>query len=392
MKDAPTNLYPHFDLSQDQRRLPVPPAMFIEARDQLIRSLTDVERTELSLSLPPSLRVIDLDRKCLGDFFYERIGPGAADLVGLATGMEAALDRGLTMFLYDAVVSEGPRLDEIVEGMDALPTALSKSLIANIEFGTEVLGLTRKDTGISLVLKQEAVFERHIFDPIICTLPFTVLRSLPCGLRLSNEKEKVVRRLGYMSSTKVLLHSVDRFWEKSYGISGGASQTDTLIRAVYYPSDFVQVVEDSRPIAQYSGHGLYTAYQGGRFRSTAELNAGGVLLGSYTWGADARRMGALPGNLRKDATIESIGRFHPEILKPGIIDDYASIFWDNTRWMRGGAYSYLEPFQRFQMITEASKNERNLYFAGEHCSVDNAWIQGAISSAIDAVESIVSLP
>jgi monoamine oxidase len=391
MRDAPGSLYSEFDLSQSQAQLSIPPAMLAEARDQLVRSLTRTERLELLSSATPSRRVLELDRISAGDFLFDRIGSGAADLVGLATGMDAALDRSLTMFLRDAVASEGSQLDEIAEGMDALPTAMARSLRENIEFATEIVSIRREAASISLVLDKKGKVEIDTAEPVICTLPFSVLRTLRHGLRLSAAKEKAIRQLGYLSSTKVLLHSIDRFWEKKYGICGGASQTDTLIRAVYYPSDFVHVVTDSRPIAEYSGNGLYTGYHGGRFQSTAEANAPGVLLGSYTWGADAKRMGALSPAHRKVQTMEAISRFHPEISKPGMIDDHASIFWDETRWMRGGAYSFLEPLQQFEMVSQASTNEGNLYFAGEHCSLDNAWIQGAILSALNATESIVSL-
>ena len=37
----------------------------------------------------------------------------------------------------------------------------------------------------------------------------------------------------------------------------------------------------------------------------------------------------------------------------------------------------------------SKKNEGNLYFAGEHCSLDPGWIQGAIKSALEVVEEIV---
>src|SRR6267142_3054069 len=178
---------------------------------------------------------------------------------------------------------------------------------------------------------------------------------------------------------KVLLHAADRFWEKN--TASWAALPKPIHRSVRYT--ILRIVsrfsDDSISTAKYGGTGLYTAYQSGRFRSNAARDAGGVLLGSYTWGPDARRMGALSQDRRKDITIVNIARFHPEIADVKVIDEHSSIFWDQTRWMRGGAYSYLEPARRFEMIREASKNEGNLYFAGEHCSSDNAWIQGAIS-------------
>ena len=37
------------------------------------------------------------------------------------------------------------------------------------------------------------------------------------------------------------------------------------------------------------------------------------------------------------------------------------------------------------------KPEGRLFFAGEHCSTDQAWIQGSRISALEAVDEIVSL-
>jgi monoamine oxidase len=393
MRDAPANLYSHFELSEEQRKLPSPPKMFADALDQLIRSLNEREKLELLSSQTPSRRVWDLDRIPIGVFLADRIGRGAAELQAVAGGTESALNRSLTTFLRDAISTKPGQLDEIVGGMDSLPHALARRLSANIEFETEVLGLARRANGVALIVKSRAETETELTDPVICTLPFTMLRTLKYGLTVSPAKQRAVRQLGYLSSTKVLLHASDRFWEKPpYDIRGGASQTDTVIRSIYYPSDFVRVLEEPRPTAQFPGHGLYTPYEGGRFESTAPPSAPGVLLGSYSWGVDARRIGAMPHWRRAETTIEAIARFHPEIKKPGLIDDHASIFWDEDPWMRGGAFSYLEPMQQFDLTAEAQRAEGNLYFAGEHCSLDNAWIQGAITSALAAVESIVSKP
>jgi monoamine oxidase len=390
MKDAIKTLYPEFDLSQDQQKASIPPAMFGEAMDQLVRSLTQRERSDMLSSHTDLARLTAIDKVSLRGFLYERLGQSAADLVGLATGLESFFDRGITMFLRDVVDDEGAGLDEIVEGMDSLPTKLSNFLRSEIEFGVSIEGLRveSRDRVVVDLLDKGGASQVEIKDPVICTLPFTILRSLPKGIRLSAAKEKAIRELGYTSSTKVLLHTTERFWESIYGIYGGASQTDSPIRALYYPSDFVRVVTPARSTSQYRS--LYTGYVDGQFAGTAGTKATGVLLGSYTWGADAKRMGALSPKQRRDLVIGQAARIHPEIAGAGMVDDDASIFWDDTPWMRGGTFSFLEPGQQYELVREAAKQEGGLYFAGEHCSLDNGWIQGAAKSALNAVEAIVS--
>jgi monoamine oxidase len=125
---------------------------------------------------------------------------------------------------------------------------------------------------------------------------------------------QAIRNLGYSSSAKVLLHCSQRFWETKYHIVGGASQTDQLIRVIYYPSDNAQEKEMISPSQKYS-----TLYSGQRSNifvpKSDDISKGpGVLLGSYTWGHDARIMGGLSDGERKNVVIRMISRFHPELL------------------------------------------------------------------------------
>jgi monoamine oxidase len=200
---------------------------------------------------------------------------------------------------------------------------------------------------------------------------------------------QAIRNLGYSSSVKVLLHCSQRFWETKYHIAGGASQTDQLIRATYYPSDNAEEKEIISPSQKYS-----TLYSGQKttifIPKSDEVSKGpGVLLGSYTWGHDARIMGGLNDEERKNVVIRTMSRFHPEIAKNGMVDDHASMFWDTYRWS-GGSFSFLFPGQQTTLYKYAIQPEGNIHFAGEHCSLYNAWIQGALVSALRAVEEVVA--
>jgi monoamine oxidase len=92
----------------------------------------------------------------------------------------------------------------------------------------------------------------------------------------------------------------------------------------------------------------------------------GVLLGSYTWGQDARILGSLSEEERKNIVIRMIWRFHPEIAENGMVDDYASIFWESYPWMVGGSFSFLLPGQQTTLYKYAIQAEGNI-----HCSLEN---------------------
>jgi monoamine oxidase len=74
-----------------------------------------------------------------------------------------------------------------------------------------------------------------------------------------------------------------------------------------------------------------------------------------------------------------------------MVDDYASMFWDQYPWTLG-SFAELLPGQQGAMHNDAVRPEGNVHFAGEHASLDTGWIQGAVSSALRVVGEIVEAP
>ncbi len=392
--NAKTNLYPNFELSADQRNYPIPPVMFGKALGGIVESLTDDEKESLLTEELATDRLRDLDRTTLGEFLRVHTGADASILLGCATGLESFFDKAVTMFLRDAVQDEGDHLDEIVGGMDELPNRLSQTIRGRIRMGVRVDAISRDGSEIIVSTSSEDQrLEPRREQYVLCTLPFSILRHME--LDFSPEKMRAIRSLGYGSSTKVLLHCTERFWESKYGIIGGASMMDLPTRATYYPSDVVgEALEEAvqpTPTTQYST--LYNPRAVIRVSAahieTAKQRRPGVLLGSYTWGQEARRMGALSRTERKGLVVDNIAQIHPEIKDPGIVDDDASIFWDSYEYTRG-AFSFLNPGDQISLYPHTFTPEGSVFFAGEHCSLENAWIQGALISALRAVEQIVS--
>ena len=101
-------------------------------------------------------------------------------------------------------------------------------------------------------------------------------------------------------------------------------------------------------------------------------------------------LGQMDKTARRDSVVNSIARFHPEIAGPGLVDDHESMFWDSYPWMNGGTFSFLHPGQQSTLFRHAIGPEGNIHFAGEHCSLYSAWIQGAIESSLRTVEEIVA--
>jgi monoamine oxidase len=84
--------------------------------------------------------------------------------------------------------------------------------------------------------------------------------------------------------------------------------------------------------------------------------------------------------------VQNIAAIHPEISAAA--DDDASIFWDSYEYTHG-AFSFLNPGDQTSLYPHTLTPEGSVFFAGEHCSLENGWIQGALIGALRAVEQIV---
>jgi monoamine oxidase len=58
----------------------------------------------------------------------------------------------------------------------------------------------------------------------------------------------------------------------------------------------------------------------------------------------------------------------------------------------GGAFALFEPGQESLLQADIQRPEGRAYFAGEHCSLWHAWIQGALEAGIRAARQIHEAP
>src|SRR6266542_6027900 len=114
-----------------------------------------------------------------------------------------------------------------------------------------------------------------------------------------------------------------------------------------------------------------------------------MLLASYTWGQDALRWGSMGEGERIEQALEDVAKIHPEIEDEFEVG--ASHAWFSDPFA-GGAFALFEPGQQTELQEAITKSEGRLYFAGEHCSLWHAWIQGALESGIRAAKDIHQAP
>ncbi|HEX8099581.1 MAG TPA: flavin monoamine oxidase family protein [Actinomycetota bacterium] len=282
----------------------------------------------------------------------------AIEYFAVMSFLESDLHNAVLEVLREDLGKAYTDMQEIVGGMDRLPNAFYRELQGEVRLGAEVHAIDQDDHSVTAHYKTESGRFSVTGDYAICAVPFPVLRTIEVMTPFSRPKQRAIRELNYHASTKVLFQVRRRFWENEDGIYGGASVTDLPIRRINYPNPDPETER-------------------------------GILLASYTWGQDALQWGAMDDETRLEEALDDVSRIHPQIR-----DEYevgASHAWYGDRWARG-AFALFAPDQQTALQAAIVEPEGRIFFAGEHCSLYHAWIQGALESGMRAAGEIDDAP
>lgn len=281
----------------------------------------------------------------------------AIELFGLLMNQESLMNASFLELLREEVGHCYVDMVQVAGGMDQLPLGFLPSLKDRIRFGARLVAVDQDDGGVTLHYETVAGRGQLRGDHAIIAIPFPVLRHVEMMKPLSQSKRRAIRQLRYDASAKIFFQCRRRFWEEDDGIFGGGTVTDLPIRNIYYPE-----------------HGRET----GR----------GVLLASYTWSEDAQRWGSLSDEARISQALENVAAIHPQVRDEFEVG--SSKMWHDDPYA-GGAFALFEPSQQTLLYEHIIAPEGRIHFAGEHASLQHAWIQGAIESGLRAAGEIHAL-
>jgi monoamine oxidase len=297
----------------------------------------------------------EFDRFSLYDFLKHRnFSKGAIEYYAVMNFVETDMNNAVMEVLREDLEGAYVDMQTIDGGMDRLPNAFYRELQQEIRFGHEVRAVDQSEAGVTVHVKTEAGRFAVTADYCVCALPFPCLRTIELARPFSRAKTTAIRQLNYHASTKILFQVRHRFWEQEDGIVGGGTVTDLPIRRLNYPP------------------------------ASADTERG-VLLASYTWGQDALQWGAMDPETRLEEALDDVSRIHPRIREEYEVG--TSYAWYGDRWARG-AFALFTPDQQSELQADIVTPEGRIHFAGEHCSLYHAWIQGALESGIRAAKEI----
>ncbi|MDQ3624403.1 MAG: FAD-dependent oxidoreductase [Verrucomicrobiota bacterium] len=247
-------------------------------------------------------------------------------------------------------------------GSSVLPNALVKALEGKVKInhGFRLVKIVGGAAGLGLTFSTDAGSKTLKFGRVVCTLPFTMLRTVEGvqELPISKEKKQSIAKLGYGYNAKVMLGFTERWWRNPAAglpaLSNGSIITDLPLQCTW---------ETSR--AQNGDSGILTNYLGG--------SAGK----QFT-------------TARFDKIKEELNR-----VFPGIQDKFdgkrVMMNWPEYKLTKG---SYTCPLvgQYTTLLESAGEAELDgrLLFAGEHTSTDySGFMNGGIESGNRVAQEIL---
>lgn len=246
---------------------------------------------------------------------------------------------------------------KIIGGNDQLPRRMAEKMQEQLRFEHRLIALKERSNGsIQLVFDQNGTTVEAVYDAVILTIPFTILRQIDIQMELPPLKQRMIRELAYGSNTKFIMETRARSWRRA-GFQGNLFNEHTA-----------NGWDSSQMQQNNEGAGTYTCLFGGKR------------------GVEAR----------KGTETEQLALVMPplENMFPGMKADLSGnmelVNWPSNPFVKASYSSYgIGQHSLFKGV--GRQPVRRLFFAGEHCS-DDFWgfMNGGAETGRLAAKSVIS--
>ena len=285
-------------------------------------------------------------------------GSGGKPIPGQPMALHDLLESGLwsaleNFFLYDYQTT----MFQPVGGMGMIGKAFAERVDDLIRYNAKVTRIQQSDVGVTVSWQDARAAgetRQETADWCICTIPLPILAQIP--LDAGPKMKAAIGAVPYEAAVKIGLQFKRRFWEEDEAVYGGITYTDLPIGQIGYPQSGLN--------------------QGGK----------GILLGAYLYdGPNAFEFTALPPAERVRRAVGFGAKIHPQYEAE--FENGIAVAWHRSPFTMGCASSWTE-----QTLADHYENlcafDGRLVLAGEHASYLPAWQEGAILSALNAVERL----
>ena len=273
--------------------------------------------------------------------------------IGLADILNSGLWEGIpTGDTFDMQTA----LFQPVGGMGRIGEAFGRELAALIHYQAKVTDIRQDAQGVTVTYEDTGgggSKNTARADWCLCTIPLPILAQIP--MNVGQALSAAIGAVPYASAIKVGLQFKRRFWEEDDQIYGGITYTDLPITNIGYPN--------------------YGYFSSGK----------GVLLGAYIWGLNAMEFTAMTPEQRVQKTLDYGSQIHPQYRQE--FDNGVAVAWNRSPFTMG-CYGMWSSDARAKHYDDLCRIDGRIALAGEHASFLGGWQEGAVTSALDAVERL----
>jgi len=240
----------------------------------------------------------------------------------------------------------------VVGGNDLVPRALADAL-PDVRLNSVVTSINALDDGV-IVAHKTGKSSRTISSAFaILAVPLTTARLIRFDPPLPAAHQRMMDEVSYGNVTKVMIQYRTRFWnEKGWN---GRLATDAPI--------------------------VYT------WHATSHIDSRDGILTVYTGGGPGAKLAALPDEERIRVAVAEVEKVFPG--SSDLIEHTATVAWPNEPFTRG-SYMALAPGEVTAHWRTLFEPAGRLFFAGEHATAYQGYMEGAVESGQRAAATIIS--
>jgi len=268
------------------------------------------------------------------------------------------LEEASALVLLQEVIGSGPESDEryLIRG----GAGQVSELLAQ-RFPRDVVKLAHRlvklkalpDGKVELTFSTGQGVKVETAEAVVLALPFSVLREVELDAPLSPAKKNAIARLHYGAGSKLCVGFTGKPW-RALDASG------TVLSDSAFPSCW----DETR--MQNTADGVITFFNGGY---------------------EGRVLSRVDLSVQRAGLIEVLNRVFPGVRSAAKAENVL-VTWADEPFARGG-YALYAPGQVTTMRGCEGVREGNLYFAGEHTSLDaQGYMEGAVRSGVRAAAEV----
>jgi monoamine oxidase len=239
----------------------------------------------------------------------------------------------------------------VIGGNDQIPRAIA-ALLPDVRLNAEVTSINVQPDGVSVIYKQGDSFHTISSAFAILAIPLTTARLIEFNPLLPVAHARMVNEVSYGALTKVLIEYRQRFW-KDQGWNGRLSTDQHIVQT---------------------------------WDATSHLPGEHGILTAYTGGEPGVKLSALSDQERIKLAVSVIEKIFPG--SSDLVENTATVAWLNEPFTRA-AYMALAPGEVLKHWRTLFEPAGRLFFAGEHATAIQGFMEGAVESGQRAAATII---